>query len=386
MIKVLIIDDNIKRKDKILKSINEQEGKKFIDCSWCETANKARQLCKIHQYDILILDVLLPKKNGDTASAIEGLNLLIDLNTKSKYLTPKKIIGITADIHSIDKYRQKFNTYTSIVYEAKSHQNDWLNNILHNISSIISSQITVKSRKKDTIVISLHGIRTHGKWQNDFSNLIKDHMSNVDYYPFKYGFFGFLLFILPIFRYLKARQLSKLIYQTIQDNEDKKIIIFAHSYATYVIAHLLESNKFKNKIHMLFFAGSVLPSSYDIQQKLGPKVERIVNECAVNDYVLIINKLFVPFLGDAGRVGFIGVNNHTITNRYFKGGHSVYFETINTNFIEEHWIPYILDDKEIEIVDERKISTIMSDLNEPFLSILSFIIPFVYIFSIYYFV
>lgn len=386
MIKILIVDDDITRKDKIINLLKQQEWKNFIEITWCDTSNKTRESCKIHQYDILILDVLLPKKDDDTANALEGLKLLKDLSTKQKYLTPKKIIGITADIQSIEQYKQTFNMYTSVVYEAKKHQNKWLELILQYISNIISSQLTVKSRKKDTIVISLHGIRTFGEWQNDFSDTINNHLHNVKHHAFKYGFFGFILFLFPIFRYLKAAHLSKLIYQVIQENPDKKIYIFAHSYGTYVIAHLLESYEFKNKIHMLFFAGSVLPDSYNVKNKLGPKVKRIVNDCATNDLVLIINKLFVTFLGDAGRVGFIGDNYSEFANRYFKGGHSVYFEKENgKNFIEENWIPYILDDKELKIIDERTKSSIISDIGEPILSMMSRIMPFVYIFLIYYF-
>nr|QKQ34334.1 hypothetical protein HPE44_07135 [Escherichia coli] len=65
----------------------------------------------------------------------------------------------------------------------------------------------------------------------------------------------------------------------------------------------------------------------------------IINDCAVSDYILLLCKMLVIGLGDAGRKGFIEPNDGVFINRYFKGGHSTYFE--DKDFIEVNWLPLI---------------------------------------------
>lgn len=386
MLKVLIVDDNIVRRDKLVAQLADKTEMSFIELEVCISADCARELCKHRRFDILVLDVCLPKKDDGTATAQDGIKLLKDLHLKTnKYLTPTKVIGITADTNFLEKYRTEFMKYTYIVYPAKSNEKEWMSNTIDNILRIVNTSVIENTQKNDTIVISLHGIRTYGHWQNNFSDIIKKNTSNINYYPFKYGFFGMIFFFLPFVRDFKSNRLISSINPILEENQDKKIYIFAHSYGTYVITKLIQKSTLNKKIYMVVFAGSVLPTTYNINQYLGNKVDNIINDCGINDLVLIINKIFVPFLGDAGRKGFEGVNNNKICNRYFRGGHSLYFNTTKNKkpFIEEYWMPYILDNREIEIVDERRESSILSDITEPILLVVSFAMPFVYIYGIY---
>lgn len=385
MIKLLIIDDDEKRKDRLIKVLLSQSQSNFIDVKYCDTADKARELCKNNRYDVLVLDVCLPKKNGYTATKKEGIKLLKDLNTNPKYFLPTKVIGITAVIDSIDDFRSEFMSYTSVVYEATINNAKWIQDTVANIISITNSTIVDKNRSKKAIVISLHGIRTYGHWQNELSTFIQDKTEHIEYHPFKYGFFSVIFFFIPLIRYIKSKSIIKSIKKIIDENKDKEVYIFAHSYGTYVISKLIELNEFDKKINTVFFCGSVLPSSYDIHGKLSSKVNKIVNDCAIKDYVLIINKIFIPFLGNAGRVGFEGVNNNQICNRYFKGGHSLYFNKVNNheNFMEKYWMPHLIDDKEFEIIDERSKNTYLSDFTEPIILILTLFMNITYMYLIY---
>lgn len=387
MIKLLIIDDDKKRSDKLIHALSLKREYNFIDIKYCDTSDKARELCKNNRYDLLILDVCLPKKHGYTSSKKEGINLLQDLNTKSKYYVPTKVIGITAEVDSISDFRNEFMSYTSVVYEATVNDSKWVYNIVNNIVGIVNSSVSNKMVDPKAIVISLHGIRTYGHWQNEFSSFIQDKTEHIEYHPFKYGFYSAIFFFIPIIRHIKAIFIIKLIKKIIDENQDKEVYIFAHSYGTYVVSKLIELNKFEKKINTLFLCGSVLPSSYDVVGKLSPKVNKIMNDCATKDYVLVANKIFVPFLGDSGRVGFNGVNNNKLCNRFFKGGHSLYFDKVNSheNFMERYWMPYLIDNKDFEIIDERNGNTALPDFAEPIILVSSIVINSSYLYLVYYY-
>lgn len=383
--KILIVDDNLIRREKLINEFMNIPEKSFLDLNFCETSDKAKKLCKNIRFDLLILDICLPKKEGLKASQEEGLSFLKNIQTTDKFLTPTKIIGITANTQNIKEFRDEFINYTSVVYEAVINDNRWIYQIIENTKKLINSNIKNELNNKNKLLISVHGIRTFGQWQNTLTNIINENSNSIIHHSYKYNFFDILSFINPFIRRKKANELISKIKYSIDSNIDKKIYLIGHSFGTYIIAKFIENNAFENHIDLVILSGSVLSSEYDIQNKLSPKVNKIINDCGTRDIILIINKIFIFGLGDSGRKGFLGVNSDKIINRYFKGGHSLYFEDNknNINFMEENWIPYILQDKELKIIDQRNKNAWYLDVIEPLIEILSFIFPIVMIYIIY---
>lgn len=380
-LKILIVDDNVQRRNKLIAGFKDIPEKNFIDLSYCETSDKARKLCKNIKFDLLILDVCLPKKIGLESTKEEGLNFLRSIQTADKYLSPTRIIGITANTEFIENFRDEFMSYTYIVYPAPVNSNKWIYQIIDNIKKSISTDIKTELTQEDKVVISIHGIRTFGSWQNILKKVIKENSNSIGYYACQYNFFDILSFILPFIRAKKADELILKIADSIKLNENKKVYLIGHSFGTYIISRLIEKNKFNN-IELVILSGSVLPSRYDIQNKISPKVNKLINDCGVSDLVLIINKIFVFGLGDSGRRGFSGINNQKMINRYFHGGHSLYFKE-NTNFMESNWLPYILQDKELEIIDQRNKNSWYLDITEPIINILEYAFPIFLIYLCY---
>ena len=218
MIKLLIIDDNIPRAKKLEETFLLTNESKYIEIQNCDTADKARELCKNIRFDVLVLDVCLPKKLGYTATKEEGINLLKDLSSRSKYLTPTKIIGITANVEFLHDFRNEFMSYTSIVYEAMSNSNQWINDIIENVINVADSKLIDQSNSYDSVVISLHGIRTHGQWQNELSEYIKEKTNTITYHSFKYGYYSIFFFFFPFTRFLTAKYLIKDIKKELMEN------------------------------------------------------------------------------------------------------------------------------------------------------------------------
>jgi YD repeat-containing protein len=69
-------------------------------------------------------------------------------------------------------------------------------------------------------------------------------------------------------------------------------------------------------------------------------VESVVNDCGLHDRVLLISQWVVLLTGSAGRLGFFGRLDDRFSNRFFPGGHSLYFAD---SFMREWWIPILAD-------------------------------------------
>lgn len=395
MIKILIVDDSTNRSNKLIKKIKELNNFPFCEIDYACFSNKAEELLSIKQYDLLVLDVVLPKKLRDTPTAKIGLNLLKNMNkTSSKLHLPRKIIGITGYIDDIKDFKEEFEIYTSNILEAKINKLKWIRTILNYIEPLLKSDISANNIEKDKLLITFHGIRTYAPWQEEIENLMGQKVNNFSYEQIKYAYYSIFLFILPFFRKQIINYLYNDFEKVLEKNKGKKIFIITHSFGTYVAVKLLEKSKVDVKIEALILAGSVLPNTYNLSSILGKNVKKIVNECARSDFTLIFNKLFVPSFSDAGRIGFVGRNNKfEILNRFHSGGHSVYFKNIYSkdNIINTYWLPILIDNNlEIKNSNDKFSPPIYADITEPILTIwfqvknifLLFIFP---VLTIYYF-
>ncbi|WP_368082954.1 hypothetical protein [Klebsiella oxytoca] len=86
----------------------------------------------------------------------------------------------------------------------------------------------------------------------------------------------------------------------------------------------------------------------------------------------------------AGRIGFYGLNNNRFVNRFFKGGHSHYFER-GGSFMENYWLPLIGNPEYIEIIDKRDKTSYTNIISEKIVSFLGKVKEVIYI-SIFAFV
>ena len=115
---------------------------------------------------------------------------------------------------------------------------------------------------------------------------------------------------------------------------------------------------------------------------------KLINDCGCDDRILLLSEGLVPNTGMAGRVGFYGINNARFVNRFFKGGHSHYFDE-GSGFMEKYWLPLFYGDYNIEVIDQRCDSIVTSGIIEKFTSGLGKVKGIIYLtalfFCFYYF-
>jgi pimeloyl-ACP methyl ester carboxylesterase len=116
------------------------------------------------------------------------------------------------------------------------------------------------------LVVTVHGIRTFGNWQERLESLLvrNDVEANSTNINYKFGYFSVIAFLVPLFRWLVVRRFRRFLVLIVESNTWDRIDLVGHSFGTHVIAWALYGIPAakRPKIHTLIFAGSVLKSSF----------------------------------------------------------------------------------------------------------------------------
>jgi hypothetical protein len=124
------------------------------------------------------------------------------------------------------------------------------------------------------VIILIHGILTRAFWY-DTAVPVLSTIKNVDVRPIGYGDFNLFRFLFPFLtrrgpQQRIAKQLRALKWEFDKKEQSYKLSVIAHSFGTYTIAAILESED-DIDLYNLILCGSVLPVDFDISQTEGGK-------------------------------------------------------------------------------------------------------------------
>lgn len=350
--KVLIVDDDRSRADGLRSYLVSADLLDIDRIDISESSDEAKISLQNFYYDVLIVDVVLPKRRGESARCDIGVGLVGQVHRSRGFKKPEKVIAITAHEDDVEQFRGKFEEYCTAVVRAYGPSDEWRRRILESIRYLSCSKIARVVSAGDTVVFSIHGIRTFGEWQSRLERLVEAETDEVSFYTYKYGYFSSIAFLFPPARRREVHRLELRIHNLLR-NQPKRIVVFAHSFGTYLAVEAI-----KNNAHQLpagveltvVLGGSVLPENYDWSEIRKNGAITVINDCGVDDNILLLSKASAVNLGMAGRVGFHGFNGSGFINRWFRGGHSHYFD--GDDFMRKRWLPVILGAR-VNVVDER---------------------------------
>lgn len=222
------------------------------------------------------------------------------------------------------------------------------------------------------IIITIHGIRTYGRWQSRLRDIVYDRAHSngklIEVLSYRYGVFTLLSFLVPYLRSLAVKQFKNYLESLFDEKSLGRVDIVAHSFGTYLALEALANTSLADnvRINTCIFCGSAISPNHSLARLVGPKrrIGRIINECGIFDGVLLLT-LLVYGVGMAGRLGFQGFEGRWLWNRYHRLGHSGYFERSNRNpydgFINRWWLPILLDEAPIKERDRRPAVPTLAD-------------------------
>jgi len=354
--RILIIDDDERRAAALASHISQNVGLDREQISTSSDTSDASEMLKKAYFDVLIIDVILPRRANDRPSAQNGINLLRALERGRGLRKPGRILGITANSSDIGIYREEFSKSCVSVVEAASGDMAWRDVISNSINYARAASVSRSVEMDATEVITVHGIQTFGGWQKRLERIANEAAGDVRFHTYKYGLYSFFAFLIPPLRARESDKLKQSLAEKFRRNPDKRFVVFCHSFGTYLVHSavaklLMEKSSSQVPIHTIVLSGSVLKHRTD-WSAFSDKRIRIVNDCADHDYVLYLSQYLVWGVGMAGRCGFYGFNGASMVNRYFNGGHSSYF--CGDSFMLRYWVPLIsASDRPVPSIDMR---------------------------------
>ena len=214
------------------------------------------------------------------------------------------------------------------------------------------------------LVVTVHGIRTFGQWQDRLEALLRGEDAGVRVESYRYGYFSCVAFMLPPLRWIVTRRFRNALLRTCGDEAWDRIDLVGHSFGTHLVGWGLHGipRAIRPRVHTVVLAGSVLKPTFPWRDLIGDCVGRVVNDCGTHDLVLVLNQAVVLFTGMAGRVGFAGMSDERFRNRFFPLGHSGYFLAAgkpSDDFMRTWWLPLLAADAPIAVpADPRSASAL----------------------------
>jgi CheY-like chemotaxis protein len=349
--KIIVCDDNLVRRSRLVAFLSNSDIAKSLNVVVAGCADEVVRLLTTDYYDALVLDIVIPKRANENPLAYNGSQLLTQICRGRRLQKPERLIAITGYLDDIQEYRKSFADFGVAVVEAKDFQGGWEQVVLDSMSYTVESQ-TFRSLPRSLNVVTVHGIRTYGEWQRKFRDLVAASGTGVSFHTHKYGYFSALAFLVPSWRRIEVDRLVSQLVSVFNKSQEARFAVFCHSFGTFLVAHALEElcrQGYRN-VQRLILSGSVLNSDYDWRFLISCGVE-VINDCAQDDLVLWASEAIVLQTGMAGKVGFYGIENQQLTNRFIRGGHSEYFR--GSDFMRDKWVPLLDVAVKPESFDER---------------------------------
>jgi nucleoside phosphorylase/CheY-like chemotaxis protein len=153
--KILIADDNNDKIARVLELLIEC-GISRDDVQVAYTVLDAKRVLRDTAFDLLILDVMLPVRAGDTPRHMAAVDLLTELVDRSTMRKPAHIIGLTAYDDALRDAGAAFVARTWTVIKFAFETNSWKDQIRACVRYIVGTvgQTTTRTYKTDLCIIT----------------------------------------------------------------------------------------------------------------------------------------------------------------------------------------------------------------------------------------
>ncbi len=158
------------------------------------------------------------------------------------------------------------------------------------------------------ILISLHGVRSRGKWQKELGEYInKCGRTDIYYHAYKYGWIPSFYSIIPFIRRYHVNRFRKWLYKRIYPLYGEDIVICSHSFGTYISFHALKDSL---GARTLILFGGILHCKESFNGIVPDQIKEIHNFHSKEDQVA----QFAP----QGHCGFFGFRNKNTKSKKWK--------------------------------------------------------------------
>lgn len=144
MFRILIVDDNMARIDKIISRLESEIQANNIVVQYELEVKKAIKVLQEEQYDLLILDVQLPSLEcAENIDAKGGVNLLNIIEQTDRIKKPLEIIGVTSYDENYAIVEKEFANKLCLLVKCENETSNWLDLLLMKIEYLKKAKQSV---------------------------------------------------------------------------------------------------------------------------------------------------------------------------------------------------------------------------------------------------
>lgn len=120
----LIIDDDSSKRALIIAEL-AKAGVRPADVQEASCVVAARVCLGQSSYDVMLLDVLIPIRDGDSPAGRNSIELLREIIEDGTSAAPRYVIGITADLNAVEEHRFEFQKLMTNVILIRPGEEEW---------------------------------------------------------------------------------------------------------------------------------------------------------------------------------------------------------------------------------------------------------------------
>ena len=140
MIRILILDDDSAKADRVREVIGTLPEILPDDVSFAQDLIQARDACRQRLFDLLILDLRLPNRIGDSPQDMAGCEFIKELNASTTLLRPYHIIGLTAYEDVFGKSDPIFEEDLWRIIRYDTNTNSWRRQLTSKLQYLVTSK------------------------------------------------------------------------------------------------------------------------------------------------------------------------------------------------------------------------------------------------------
>lgn len=336
---VLIIDDDDDKAKRIEQVVEAALGSEHVSITRASDAHGGQEALARERFDVLVLDLLLPRRPGEDPAPETGVRILERLLRTNALKTPGVVIGLSQHADLCKEYEAVFRNELWYLLSYDATNRDWETMFTRRLQNALAFRESATGR----VVVSVHGIRTRGAWQKEITPILN--RSGFVAEPADYGRFNIFQLMLERQRGKKVKWLRDKYPEICRRNglgeeSARYPSVIAHSFGTFLVAHLLED--YSNvRFDRIILYGSIVRCNFPWAKMLATgRVQAVLNEHGGRDIWATCAHLCVPRAGPSGgRRGFDKVNDSRFHQTYHPTlGHS---DLLNEGWYEDRWIPFL---------------------------------------------
>lgn len=155
--KILFVDDDREKFKALVPVLQSECGLTESDFEFAYDAMQARELLQRHQFDLLLLDLLLPLRATDEPDLKHSIDLVKDILEDDDYRKPGSLIGVTRDRNARMLAEPIFQDYLWTIVEVDPTSSEWIGKIVNCVSYLVSTDaqgITQQEYFKDVAILT----------------------------------------------------------------------------------------------------------------------------------------------------------------------------------------------------------------------------------------